>query len=182
MEPKHVLLRRVGTVAVAYVVGSIVLAKFTWGSRGPGIVTPFAFAALFLAAVALMGVAIVHSQDLVDEMEASNPPELRKRGGFVRAVNPMLSTVNAKLRRALREWRAWVGPRLRRELTRESFDRRIRALARALSGVPPAGVPPSHVGRLTRPGTTRLVADSRNTLPRDAPDARCAQVAYDAPW
>lgn len=159
--PKPALLRRVGLVALAYVVGSIVLAKFTWGSRGPGIVTPFAFAVLFLAAVALMGVAVVHSQDLVDEMEASRPPRVRNRGGFARTVNPMLWTVTAKLRRRFRECRAWVRATLRRELTRESLTRRVRRLAHALSGAPPAGVPPSHAGRLTRPGTARVVAPPR---------------------
>jgi hypothetical protein len=161
MEPKRVLLRRVGVVALAYVVGSIVLAKFTWGSRGPGIVTPFAFAALFVAAVALMGVALVHSQELVDEMEASRPPRVRNRGGFARKVNPMLWTVTAKLRRLFREWRAWIGPTVHRELTRDAFVRRVRALRHALSGVPPAGVSPAHAGRLTRPGAARLVARPR---------------------
>jgi hypothetical protein len=151
MLPKHVLLRRVGLVGFIGVVGSIALAKLTWGSSGPGIATPFAFAALFLAAVALMGVAVVHSQDLVDELEASHPPRVRNRGRFARAVNPMLWTVSARLRRASRRWRARVASTLRREVTRESLTRRLRALASALSGVPSGGVSPAAAGSLARP-------------------------------
>lgn len=147
MEPKHVLMRRVGAVAVAYVIGSIVVAKLTWGSSGPSIVTPFAFAALFLAAAALTGVAIIHSQDLVDEMEASHPPRVRNRGGFIRSVKPLLAT----FRSAVREWRASAGATLRREVTRGALVRRSRALARSLSGVPPAGVSPAGAGPLARP-------------------------------
>jgi hypothetical protein len=164
MDPKHVLLRRVKTVAVSYVVGSIVVGRLTWGSHGPGLVTPFAFAALFLAAAALMGIAIIHSQDLVDEMEASNPPELRRRGRFVRVMNPMLSTANAKFRRASREWRARVGRAFRRAASREGLVRSTRALARALSGVPPAGTSPRNAGRLGRPIAVRQAE-------RSAPDA-----------
>jgi hypothetical protein len=159
--PKRVLLRRIGAVALAGVVGSIVLAKLTWGSSGPGIATPFAFAALFLAAVALMGVAVVHSQDLVDELEASHPPRVRKRGRFARAVNPMLWTATAWFRRAFREWRARVGSALRREATRESLARRIRALASALSGVPSGGVSPAVAGPLARPIAARGEARPR---------------------
>jgi hypothetical protein len=147
MDPKHVLMRRVGAVAVAYVIGSIVVAKLTWGSGGPSIVTPFAFAALFLAAAALTGVVIIHSQDLVDEMEASHPPRVRNRGGFVRTLKPLLAT----FRSAFREWRASAGATLRREVTRGALVRRGRALARSLSGVPPAGVSPAAAGPLARP-------------------------------
>jgi hypothetical protein len=157
IAPKHVLMRRVGTVAVAYVIGSIVVAKLTWGSSGPSIVTPFAFAALFLAAVALTGVTIIHSQDLVDEMEASHPPRVRNRGGLARTVRPLL----AALRSAFAEWRASVGSTLRRAATRDALVRRSRALAHSLSGVPPAGVSPAHAGRLTRP-----VVSTRAPRPR----------------
>jgi hypothetical protein len=168
MVPKHVLMRRVGAVAVAYVIGSIVVGKLTWGSSGPSIVTPFAFAALFLAAVALTGVAIIHSQDLVDEMEASHPPRVRNRGGFVRSVKPLLAT----FRSAFREWRVSAGSTLRREVTRGALVRRSRALARSLSGVPPAGVSPVGAGRLARPiaaprasGPVRVGARKRTALP-----------------
>ncbi|HYU40167.1 MAG TPA: hypothetical protein VEM59_10075 [Acidimicrobiia bacterium] len=155
MLPKHVLLRRVGVLGFVGVVGSIALAKLTWGSSGPGIATPFAFAALFVAAVALMAVAVVHSQDLVDELEASHPPRVRNRGAFARVVNPMLWTASARLRRAFREWRARVASTLRREATRDSLTRRLRAVASALSGVPPGGLSPAAAGSLARPIAAR---------------------------
>jgi hypothetical protein len=151
MLPKRVLLRRVGAVALVWVVGSIAVAKLTWGSSGPGLATPFAFAALFLAAVALMAVAVVHSQDLVDELEASHPPRVRNRGAFARVVNPMLWTASARLRRAVRDWRARVASTIRREATRDSLTRRIRALASALSGVPSGRLSPVAAGPLARP-------------------------------
>lgn len=167
--PKRVLLRRVGLVASVCIVGSLVLARFTWGSSGPGIATPFAFAALFLAAVALMGVVVVHSQDLVEELEASHPPQVRDRGRVARAVNPMLWTVSARGRRAFRVWRARVGSTLRREATRESIARRIRDLGSSLSGVPSEGRSPEAGGPLARPRSPHA-ARPAETDRRGSPD------------
>lgn len=144
---KRVLLPRLAAASLAVVVGSIVVAKFAWGTNGPSIVTPFAFAGLFFAAVILFAIAITSCEEFVDELEASRPPRVRKRGVVPRALRRGI----AALGRALLVWLVWVGTALRREVTRKSAAQRWRDLVNSLSGVPPAGVTADHAGPLARP-------------------------------
>jgi hypothetical protein len=144
---KRRLLIRTGAVALGVVAGSIIVAKLTWGSRGPGLVTPFAFAGLFLAAAILFVLAVLSSEELVDEMESSHPPRVRRRGVYQRAMRR-----NARIaRRSFAVWLAWVGPTLRRHVTRASVTQGLRGIVDALSGVPPAGTSVRHAGPLARP-------------------------------
>jgi hypothetical protein len=144
---KKQLLIRTGAVAVGVVIGSIIVAKLTWGSRGPGLVTPLAFVGLFLAAAILFVLAVLSSEELVDEMEASRPPRVRQRGVYPREIRRQARFA----RRSLAAWLAWVGPKLRRALTRESIAQWGRDVIRALRGVPPPGTPPVKAGPLARP-------------------------------
>jgi hypothetical protein len=145
--------RRTGVMALVVVVGCIVVAKLLWGTTGPGIATPFAFFVLFVAAVTLLAVTIIHSEELVDELEASHPPRVRNRGGLARTI--------AALDRVLVAWLSRAGPALRREMRRDSLVRRSRALADALSGIPPSGVSLANAGPLARPAARRPSAPVR---------------------
>jgi hypothetical protein len=159
---KKQLLIRTGAVAVGVVVGSMIVAKFTWGSRGPGLVTPLAFAGLFLAAAILFVLAVLSSEELVDEMESSRPPRVRQRGVYPREIRRRARFA----RRSLGAWLAWVGPKLRRQLTRASVTGLRRGLVDAMKGVPPPGTPPPPAGPLARPIAASHRADRRMRLVR----------------
>jgi hypothetical protein len=159
---KKQLLIRTGAVAVGVVVGSIIVAKLTWGSRGPGLATPLAFAGLFLAAAILFVLAVLSSEELVDEMESSRPPRVRERGVYPREIRRRARFA----RRSLAAWLGWVRPRLRRALTRDSIAQWGRDVIRALRGVPPPGTPPVKAGPLARPIAASHRADRRLRLIR----------------
>jgi hypothetical protein len=161
---KKRIMLQAGAVALGAVVGSIVVAKLTWGTRGPGLVTPFAFFGLFVAAVILFALAVVSSEELVDELEASHPPRVRKRGVVPLALRRAIAAVG----RAVLAWLLWIGLALRREMAPETMSHRWRALAEALSGVPPDGVSVTHAGPLARPAPrpSRSALDTSHRAPR----------------
>jgi hypothetical protein len=161
---KKRLMLKAGAVALGVVVGSIVVAKLTWGTTGPGLVTPIAFFGLFVAAVILFALAVVSSEELVDELEASHPPRVRKRGVVPRALRRAI----AALGRAVLASLLWIGLALRREITRKKIAQRWYALADALSGVPPNGVSATHAGPLARPAPRPSPAalDTHHRAPR----------------
>lgn len=142
-------VRRTGAVALAVVVGSIIVAKVSWGTRGPSLATPFAFAALFFAAVALLAVAIVSFDEFVDELDGSHPPRVRNRVGFVRNAKRIIRVLAAAINA--------VDDALIRNVTRESLGQWGRAMSDALTGVPPSDAAPvhAHAGPLARPGGPR---------------------------
>jgi hypothetical protein len=149
-------LRLTAVVAFGAVIGSVVLAKATWGETGrPGIATPLAFMVLFVATITLLAIVIVMCQRLVDEMDAQHPLRVRKRGVVLRGIKALLRGSFALAARASRAWLDWVTSvfvLLRREVTREAVEQWAHDTVIAFSGVPPAGVsPPRYAGRLARP-------------------------------
>jgi hypothetical protein len=160
---KRIMLQA-GAVALGVVVGSIVVAKLTWGTSGPGLATPVAFFGLFVAAVILFALAVASSDELVEELEASHPPRVRKRGVVPRALRQWI----AALGRAVLAWLLSIGWALRREMKRERMAQQWRVLAEALSGVPPRGAFPVHAGSLAVPVTppSRAEVDEPLRAPR----------------
>jgi uncharacterized membrane protein YfcA len=170
---KKRLLIRMGAVAIGVVVGSIFVAKLTWGRRGPGLITPFAFAGLFLAAAILFVLTVVQSEELVDELESSRPPRVRRRGVYPRAMRRFARAS----RRSFVVWLSWVGATLRREVTRESIARWGHGLVDALRGVPPAGTPAPRAGPLVRPRPVHggVTAEPNRRRARARPGRRAAR-------
>jgi uncharacterized RDD family membrane protein YckC len=167
---KKRLMLKAGAVALGVVVGSIVVAKLTWGTTGPGLVTPLAFFGLFVAAVILFALAVVSSEELVDELESSHPPRVRKRGVVPRALRRVI----AALGRAVLAWLLRIGLAIRRAMTPERLAHRLRALADALSGVPPVGVSATHAGPLARPAPRRAAVPPLHVPRRSLPTGRDA--------
>ena len=139
----RVRVRRTTVTAVVVVILSIVVAKFLWGASGPGFFTPLVYAALFFAAAILFAVTILSSDEFVDELEASHPPRVRNRAGFVRHAKRTVRVLSAGFKS--------VDALLTRNLTRESIARWSRAAGVVLGGVPPAGAAPTGAGPLGRP-------------------------------
>jgi hypothetical protein len=158
------MMLQAGAVSLGVVIGSIVVAKLTWGTRGPGLATPFAFFGLFVAAVILFALAVVSSEELVDELEASHPPRVRERGVIPRALRRWI----AALGRAVLDCLVLIGLAIRSELAPERIAHWWRAFAEALSGVPPAGVSATHAGPLARPAPRppRAALDTHDRAPR----------------
>jgi hypothetical protein len=158
------LMIKAGAVALGVVVGSIAVAKLTWGTSGPGLVTPFAFFGLFVAAVILFALAVVSSEELVDELEAAHPPRVRKRGVVPRALRRAIAAVGG----AVLAWLLWIGLALRREMAPAKLAQRWHALADALSGVPPSGASLTDAGPLARPAPrpSRAALDTQHRAPR----------------
>jgi hypothetical protein len=136
-------VRRTTVIAVLVVILSIVVAKLLWGNSGPGFFTPLVYAALFFAATILFAVAILSSDEFVDELEASHPPRVRNRAGFVRHAKRTIRVLSAGI--------SAVDAILTRNLTRESITRWSHAAGVVLCGVPPAGTVLRGAGRLARP-------------------------------
>src|SRR5918994_4515088 len=105
-------VRRTTVVALVVVVCSIVVPKLSWGTSGPSLATPFAFAALFFGALALLVVAIVGCDEFVDELEGSHPTRVRTRAGFVRNAQRIIRLLAAGINA--------VDDALIRNVTRES--------------------------------------------------------------
>jgi hypothetical protein len=136
-------VRRTTLTAVVVVVLSIVVAKLLWGNRGPGFFSPLVYAALFFAAAILFAVTILSSDEFVDELEASHPPRVRNRAGFVRHAKRTLRVLSAGIKS--------VDAMLTRTLTRESIARWSSAIGEVLCGIPPVGATPAGAGPLGRP-------------------------------
>jgi hypothetical protein len=154
---KRVLLPRLSAVSLVIVIAFIAIAKFAWGNDGPGIITPFAFAGLFAAAVILFAVAIASCEDLVADLEASRPLRVRKRGVVPRALRTWIAAFG----RAVLVWLVWLGAAIRREVVRRSAAQWRRAIADSLAGIAPAGASPEHAGALGRPHPARVAPRPR---------------------
>jgi hypothetical protein len=139
-------VRRTTVTAVVVVIFSIVVAKLLWGDSGPGFFTPLVYAALFFAATILFAVAILSSDEFVDELEASHPPRVRNRAGFFRHAKRTIRVLSAGIKS--------IDAMLSRKLTRESITRWSHAAGLVLYGVPPAGAVPRGAGQLARPVAT----------------------------
>jgi len=150
-DPEKRDFRRIGLVAFGVVGASVVLARLTQDTAAAGAIRALAITLFALAAIALLGVVILMGEEVVDEMDASEPMRAQHGGAY-----------GPRITRFLRETRhetwAWVTSipgkvrGLRRELTRESLSRMAATSVEALGGVPPpdAGPPPG-AGRLARP-------------------------------
>jgi hypothetical protein len=169
-DPEKRDLRRIGLVAFGVVGASVVLARLTQDTAAAGAIRALAITLFALAAIALLGVVILMGEDVVDEMDASDPMRARHGGAY----GPRIARF---LRESRHETWAWITSipgkvrGLRHELTRESLTRMAATSVEALGGVPPADAgPPPGAGRLARP-----------TAPSPEPDADPAASGDPAP-
>jgi hypothetical protein len=160
-DPERRAFRRIGIISFGVVGLSVVLAKLVQDTPVAGVVRALAITMFGLAAIALLGVAIVMGEDVVDEMDATDPMRARHGGAY----GPRIKQSLRDARRGTREWIVSLPHKiaslpgkladLRHDLTRESFSRLATASAHALGGIPPADVgPPRGAGRLARPIAT----------------------------
>jgi hypothetical protein len=144
-------LRRIGIVACGTVVVSVILAKVTQNTFAAGLVRAFTITVFALAAITLLFVVILMAEEVVHELDETDPMRARDGGAF----GPKIKRFFRVLRRATGAWLSSLWATLaawRRELTRESVARFTRSSVVALSGVPPADVaPPQGAGHLARP-------------------------------
>jgi hypothetical protein len=152
--------RRIGLIAFGAVGGSVVLARLTQDTAAAGAVRAFAITVFALAAMALLVVVILMGEEVVDEMDASDPMRARHGGAYGPRIKQFVRDVP-------RETRAWVAsiPRkiggLRRSLTRQSLSEMAVATVDALGGVPPVDAgPPRGAGPLARPISVPPESDS----------------------
>jgi hypothetical protein len=154
-DPGRRDFRRVGLIAFGVVAASVVLAWLTKDTAAAGAIRALAVTMFALAAIALLGVVILMGDDVVDEMDASDPLRARHGGAY----GPGVKRVVGKARRESRAWISSVPGRirgLRGNLTRKSLSRMAATSVEALGGVPPADAgPPPGAGRLARPTAAR---------------------------
>jgi hypothetical protein len=174
-------LPRIGIVAVAAVAGSVVLAKVTQGTAVAGLVRALTITVFGLAAITLLAVVIFRGEEVVDDLDATDPMRARDGG----ALGPRIKRFLRLARSTTRAWLSSVGASivgLRRDLTRQSVARFAHASVVTLGGVPPADVPPprsaGHLARLDRAPpppepepTARDRTAAEPTAPRTEPDA-----------
>jgi hypothetical protein len=144
-------LRHIGVVACSAVVASVILAKLTQNTFAAGLVRAFTITVFALAAITLLAVVILMAEEVVHELDETDPLRARDGGAF----GPKIKRFFRVIRRATRAWVSSLWATLaawRRALTRESVVRFAHASTVALSGVPPADVaPPRGAGHLARP-------------------------------
>jgi hypothetical protein len=147
--------RRVGLIAFGVIGASVVLARLTQNTAAASAIRALAITLFALAAIALLGVVILMGEEVVDEMDASDPLGARDGGAYGSGVKRIV-------RQARRESRAWISSvpgmirGLRRNLTRKSLSRMAATSVEALGGVPPSDAgPPPGAGRLARPTAAR---------------------------
>jgi hypothetical protein len=171
-DPRKRDFRRVGLIAFGVVGTSVVLARLTQNTAAASAIRALAIMLFALAAIALLGVVILMGEEVVDEMDASDP--LRARDGG--AYGPGVKRIVGKARRESRAWISSVPDMirgLRRNLTRKSLSRMAATSVEALGGVPPSDAgPPPGAGRLARPTAAR---PTRRT-PAASPRARGSTV------
>jgi hypothetical protein len=144
-------LRHIGVVACGAVVASVIVAKLTQNTFAAGLVRAFTITVFALAAIILLAVVILMAEEVVHELDETDPLRARDGGAF----GPKIKRFFRVLRRATRAslsslWATVVA--WRRDLSRESVVRFAHASAVALGGVPPADVaPPRGAGHLARP-------------------------------
>lgn len=143
--------RRVGLIAFGVVGASVVLARLTQDTPAAGAIRALAITLFVLAAIALFVVVILMGEEVVHEMDASDPMRARHGGAY----GPRIKRFVREAPRASRAWIASIPGKvrgLRHDLTRESLSRMAKASVAALGGVPPADAgPPPGAGRLARP-------------------------------
>ena len=150
-DPERRAFRRIGVISFGVVGGSVILAKVTQDAPGAGPIRAFAVAMFGLGAITLLGVVILMGEEMVDEMDASDPLRARHGGAY----GPRLKRFFREARHSARTWFTSLPANvaaLRHEITRESLARFVAASGTALGGIPPADVPPPRsAGRLARP-------------------------------
>jgi hypothetical protein len=150
-DPDKRDFRRVGLIAFGVVGVSVVLARLTQDTAAAGAIRALAITVFALAAIALLGVVILMGEEVVDEMDASDPMRAQQGGAYGPRVKQFLRDA----RHASWVWITSIPGKiggLRHELTRESLARMALASADALGGVPPADAgPPPGAGPLAAP-------------------------------
>jgi hypothetical protein len=150
-DPDKRDFRRIGLIAFGAVGASVILARLTQDTAAAGAVRALAITVFALAAIALLGVVILMGEEVVEEMDASDPMRARHGGAY----GPRIKQFWRDARRGTRAWIASIPDTvraMRREVTRESLSRFAHASVEALGGAPPPDVgPPPGAGRLARP-------------------------------
>jgi hypothetical protein len=173
-------LRRTGAVSCSVVIGSLVLARVIPATR---LLLALVFIVFVGAVVTLFTVVIAWCQASGDEIDAAARARVTNRGVIARTMRRLWRNVAASAQRASRVWLSSAASvvtglasrlgrmvaALRREVTRDAVARWVRAVAVALSGIPPPQVsPPASAGRLARPraapGPARLARVSAQAV------------------
>ena len=169
-DPGRRDFRRIGLVAFGVVGVSVVLARLTQDTAVAGLIRALAITLFGLAAIALLGVVIMMGEDVVEEMDASDPMRARHGGAY----GPRIKRFLRDARSASKAWIVSIPRRirgLRRDLTRESLSRLAASSVEALGGVPPTDAgPPPGAGRLARPTPPPADADPVGPDDPDDPD------------
>ena len=170
--------RRVGLIAFGVVGASVVLARLTQDTAAAGAIRALAITLFVLAAIALLTIVILMGEEVVHEMDASDPMRARHGGAYGPRIKRFLRDAG----RGSRAWIAAVPGKargLRHDLTRESLSRLATASVAALGGVPPADAgPPPGAGRLARPSAeTHEPAAPARRAPRPPRERRRALTA-----
>jgi hypothetical protein len=173
-DPDKRDFRRVGLIAFGVVGVSVVLARLTQDTAAAGAIRALAITVFALAAIALLGVVILMGEEVVDEMDASDPMRAQQGGAYGPRVKQFLRDA----RHASWVWITSIPGKvggLRHELTRESLARMALASADALGGIPPADAgPPPGAGPLARPIAAPLDADPASSDDPTEPGRRAA--------
>jgi hypothetical protein len=149
-DPEKRAFRRIGLVSFGVVGASVILAKVTQDTPVAGVVRALAITMFGLAAIALLGVVIMMGEEVVGEMDATDPTRVRRGGAYGPRIKRFFRDAGSQSRAWVRSLPARVVA-LRHGFTRDSLARFAVASADALGGVPPAGVaPPRGAGRLAR--------------------------------
>jgi hypothetical protein len=158
-DPDKRDFRRIGLLAFGVVGVSVVLARLTQDTAAAGAIRALAITVFAIAAIALLGVVILMGEEVVDEMDASDPMRARQGGAYGSRIKQFLRDARHGTWVWITSIPGKVGG-LRREVTRESLARMAVASVDALGGVPPADAgPPAGAGRLAQPIAAPLEAD-----------------------
>jgi hypothetical protein len=149
-DPEKRAFRRIGLVSFGVVGASVILAKVTQDTPVAGVVRALAITMFGLAAIALLAVVIMMGEEVVGEMDATDPTRVRRGGAYGPRIKRFFRDAGSQSRVWVRSLPARVVA-LRHGFTRDSLARFAVASIDALGGVPPAGVaPPRGAGRLAR--------------------------------
>jgi hypothetical protein len=158
-------LRRTGAVSCGVLIGSLVLAR-VMAATGSRLLLALLFIVFVGAAVTLFAVVIAWCQGSDDEIDVAAQVRGTNRGVIARTTRGLWRNLAASVQRASRVWLSAAASivtglasrlgrmvvALGRKVTREAVARWVRAVAVALSGMPPPQVsPPASAGRLGRP-------------------------------
>src|SRR5215831_18928340 len=89
-DPEKRDFRRIGLLAFGVVGASVVLARLTQDTAAAGAIRALAISVFALAAIALLGVVILMGEEVVDEMDASDPMRARHVGAYGPRVKQFL--------------------------------------------------------------------------------------------